>query len=1662
MDKPGTPMRQGDVFGKASELFLAAELLTSCKKMHMQFDGDYNNWLAFHDTFVALIHSNPDVHDIQKFHYLRAALKGEAAQLIESIGISSANYPIAWQTLVSRYANEYLLKKRHLQALLDCPRMKKESAAALHSVVDEYERHTKTLRQLGEPIDSWSTMLEHLLCLRLDDATQKAWEDFATTTTNPDFGCLIDFLHRRIRVLESMSVNHQAQPTSNQQPPMFRRPPFHKTVSHAVTEATPRKCHSCDQHHPLFQCPRFERMSVADRLKVVNDQHLCHNCFRQDHLARNCQSKFSCRHCRKRHHSLLHPGYHPLETEQSSTTVRPLTYTPKPIVKQDAAPNRRPPTSTNAVSEQTSNSSQTSNANVLLSTVVLMVLDCNGQAHPARALLDNGSQSNIISDRLCQLLRLKRNKINIPVFGVGESSSSVNHSVSATIRSRTSDFEIGLDFLVMPRITIDLPVVSSPSNDWHAPKDLPLADPTFNKTGAIDMLLGAEHFFTYVNPGTRIVEGENPILIKSVFGWIVTGRNQTPLQSPPEACHVSLSDPLHEAMERFWLLEELENRPNYSVEEQQCESHYISNVSRTPEGRYIVRLPRHPNFDHMLGESKSAALRRFYSLERRLSREPHLMEEYHSFLSEYLSLGHMRVVSPNEEEPQQVHYLPHHAVLKEASTTTKVRVVFDGSAKTSTGYSLNDALQVGPIVQDELLTLVLRFRKYPIALVADIAKMYGQVLLHPDDTSLQRILWRFHPDDPINTYELSTVTYGLAPSSFLATRTLQQLAADEGDAYPHGAPALKKGFYVDDYIGGADTEEEAIETREELDELLAKGGFQLRKWASNSEKVLEGLDPSTRIATQPTMKFDHEEPIKALGICWEPRTDLLRFDSTPTVGNGPPTKRSILSAVSKHFDPLGITAPVIIRAKMLLQELWLQPCGWDEEVSDAIQDKWNSYCTDLPKIVSYRVERYAFLPNSYVQLHTFADASQQAYGACIYARSTDVEGAVKVRLIASKSKVAPLKRVSIPRLELSAAVLAARLHKRVSEALDMPITASHFWSDSTVTLEWLRSPPYTWSTFIANRVSEIQTTTQGSYWHHIAGRENPADLVSRGMTVEKFLSSNLWHHGPAWLTAPETEWPISTQQQKTPEEIQERRRMVAAVQNKPEVNGMFDTSLCYNRLTRVTAYCLRFIQACRSGRRRTTSSPCPELDVITNAITVEEMSAARMKLIKLAQADVFAEEIRYLGKGKAVSKHSSLRLLSPFIDDSGILRVGGRLRLSDQPYITKHPILLPNSHPLTRSIAMHYHLRLLHGGGRVTLAAIRQEFWPIQGRRLVNHIVRNCFRCSRASPVPAKQQTGQLPLQRIIPSRPFSVTGVDFAGPVYMKAIHKRASPTKAYISVFVCFVTKAVHLELVSDLSTPAFLNALRRFIARRGCPTHIHSDNNGKNFEGARNALHELYQMLQREKASGFIATHCSSQGIQWHMTPPKAPQFGGLWEAAVKVAKKHMYRQLGNAKLSFEDMSTVLAQIEGAMNSRPLTPLTEDPNDLAVLTPAHFLIGTTQSALPDAEVCQVPINRLDHYRALQHRVQQFWHQWQTEYLQELQKENRINAPNTAIQPGRMVVVVDEFLAPVKWPLARIVNTIEGPDGLIRVVDLHTTKGIIRRPVTKICLLPFESGTQ
>ncbi|XP_055527419.1 uncharacterized protein LOC129720032 [Wyeomyia smithii] len=367
------------------------------------------------------------------------------------------------------------------------------------------------------------------------------------------------------------------------------------------------------------------------------------------------------------------------------------------------------------------------------------------------------------------------------------------------------------------------------------------------------------------------------------------------------------------------------------------------------------------------------------------------------------------------------------------------------------GFSLNDALRVGPVLQDDLLSIILRFRTYPVAVAADIEKMYRQVLMQPCDVPYQKILWRFSSTKPIQEYELLTVTYGLAPSSFLATRTLQQLANDEGMRYPSAEPMLRKHFYVDDCLAGAQSIEEAIRLRDELIELLKKSGFALRKFAFNKLELLNGLS-AEQIGTQSSLTFAAHEMVKTLGIGWEPERDTLQFNSSVKHSPGHVTKRSILSAISQLFDPLGLIAPIIIHGKLLMQELWLVHCEWDQPVPSCVETKWQRYYSDLPKIVDFRTPRFAFLPNASVQLHTFCDASESAYGACTYARSMDNSGNIRVQLLASKSRVAPLNRITLPRLELCAAKVGAQLHAHISNALQIKTCESRFWSDSMVTI----------------------------------------------------------------------------------------------------------------------------------------------------------------------------------------------------------------------------------------------------------------------------------------------------------------------------------------------------------------------------------------------------------------------------------------------------------------------------------------------------------------------------------------------------------------------------------------------------------------------------------
>ena len=486
-----------------------------------------------------------------------------------------------------------------------------------------------------------------------------------------------------------------------------------------------------------------------------------------------------------------------------------------------------------------------------------------------------------------------------------------------------------------------------------------------------------------------------------------------------------------------------------------------------------------------------------------------------------------------------------------------------------------------------------------------------------------------------------------------------------------------------------------------------------------------------QIGTQSALEFSPHETVKALGIIWEPEGDFLRFDSKVQYSDELPTKRSILASIAKLYDPLGLIAPVVVRAKIIMQQLWLLSIGWDDPVPENMRMSWDRYYRELPKISAHRIPRYALSPCSAIQLHTFSDASKAAYGACIYARCEDKQGNVTIQLLAAKSRVAPLKTLTIARLELCAAVLAAHLYARVKEAIDIETISSVFWSDSSTTLQWLKSPPNTWQTFVGNRVSEVQHFTRGFQWKHISGSENPADLVSRGMAVEDFFLSKLWNQGPFWLSLPEREWPASSPSDAA-EEMLEGRHVVAVVQSTTSVNDIFFRWSSYTRLLHVVAYCLRFISNIRAkSRTQPPSNPGPVL----RALSVDHLTKANVILVRLAQKDAFAPEINELLKGNSILKGSHIRRMSPFLDEQEVLRVGGRLKLAQLPYQATHPALLPGFHPLSRLIAEHYHRRMLHAGGRLLLSAIREQFWPLHGRRLARSTLRNCFRCTRLDPV---------------------------------------------------------------------------------------------------------------------------------------------------------------------------------------------------------------------------------------------------------------------------------------------------------------------------------------
>ncbi|XP_018368330.1 PREDICTED: uncharacterized protein LOC108764543, partial [Trachymyrmex cornetzi] len=754
--------------------------------------------------------------------------------------------------------------------------------------------------------------------------------------------------------------------------------------------------------------------------------------------------------------------------------------------------------------------------------------------------------------------------------------------------------------------------------------------------------------------------------------------------------------------------------------------------------------------------------------------------------------------------------------MKEASDTTKVRIVFDASMKSNSGMSLNDILMTGPTIQAKLFLHLIRFRVYDYVISADIEKMYRQVILHEDDRRYQRILWR--QGGVVKTFQLNVLTFGISSSPFLAIRVIKKLADDERETFPRAAEILKSHLYVDDLLTGAESIDEARRIRVEVTELLARGGFVIRQWVSNDERIINDLEAN---ALHASFTLNTDRALKTLGIIWNTRDDQISYTTNPIKSFEQVTKQRVLSEIAKIFDPIGLLGPVILFAKRLMQDVWRCGIHWDEPVPRIILNEWSEFTRQWELMDHISFDRKLLIENhSNIQIHGFCDASRVGYGVCIYVRSKNNRDAVLSRLLCAKSRVAPLKPVTIPRLELCGALLLARLYHEVINTLNFVPNRVIFWCDSTIALHWLKTETH--------------------------------------------------------------------------------------------------------KLKTIVAYCRRFRPA----------------NKYNGALCNKEISEAEIQILKKLQSSQFQREIKELENKGRVIKHR-IAGLNPFLDQNGIIRVGGRLRGSNLSFAQKHPILLPNRNPLTDIIIRETHESNYHAGIQHTLATMRQRFWVLDGRNQVRKVVRTCVRCFRFDSNNIQPKMGNLPAVRVSEAIPFSNTGIDFCGPFYIKERKFRnRTRIKVYVYIFVCMAIKAVHLEVVSDLTTDGFLAALRRFAARRGLPEHIYSDN-GTNFVGASNQLKEVYALLNSENHKDRINKFASDRRIVWHFIPPAAPHFGGLWESTVKLFKHHFRRVIGDSLFTFEELNTFVAEVEGILNSRPITTLSSDPNDMSVLTPAHCLI-------------------------------------------------------------------------------------------------------------------------
>ncbi|XP_052412579.1 uncharacterized protein LOC127957915 [Carassius gibelio] len=1591
-----------------------------------------------------------------KYHVLLSHLKlPSAQQLAKAYMYHSHPYSAALQALQDKYGQSRQLVQSELGAIMNSPPLRLGDANAFDSFALSVQSLVGMLRTLEGQNGFELLCGSHVdrLLSKLPAAYRDSFVEYCLskgilqtgtdkTYTLPDLATWLEIKSQAKRISNRAAALFQSDlPKSYGKPTTSTRPkerftPVLLTSERAMkgpdaaaqkssSKPKPRPyCPHCDsREHYLNACDQFKKLTTAQIITWIKEGKRCWRCGRT-HAVEVCNLKRTCGVCKELHLTVLHDS-----VDDTSRAVLMVSLPPTRIYLDH--PNHSP--------------------KVMLK-VVKVLLHNGQQTMETHAVLDDGSERTLVLQPVVQQLKLSGTPELLPLQTIHQchtelAGSSVSFEVSSVSKPERK-FAIHNAFTATDLCLAEhnYPVAALQKAYRHL-QDLPL--PPMDRVKPL-LLIGSDmpHLLTPVQPICKGPVG-GPIAVHTQLGWSLQGpmSPMQPSRGNQQCLHIMTSpnrDDLIQHVERLWQVDTLPYNTKMITRSKQDKEAYTLLQNATIRvtvdhvQRYATPLLRRTPLS-LLHADKTAVLPSLRRTERRLSRDPEKAKVYCSEIRKLESAGYVAKISAEEaDQSTESWFIPHHMVHHNG----KDRIVFNCSFQHQ-GQSLNDQLLPGPTLGPSLLGVLLRFRQHTVAISGDIKGMFHQVRLLPGDKPILRFLWRdMNREAEPEIYEWQVLPFGTTCSPCCAIHALQQHVQGHKDDMADLVDIVEHSFYVDNCLHSVPTTSEAKEKVDGLRQILSEGGFEIRQWACNVPSVTQHLPPEARSAnserwlTQSSMDLQE----LTLGLRWDCISDTLGYNLR-SVETAEPTMRNIYKTLASQYDPLGFIIPFTTRAKVIIQDLWKHNLGWDDPIELLhLRESWLTWVGELPILPKLQFPRAytpasADNPSATRELHVFSDASERAYGSVAYLRTTDDQGQVTLTFVLARSRVAPRKCLSIPRLELCAALTGAQLGKVIQTELTIPVHKVTFWSDSTTVLYWLTSESCRYKVFVGTRVAEIQTLTEMSEWRYVDSNHNPADHITRGLRLTELTGPHQWKSGPAFLNQSPDKWPSMPKTEEEPDcnELK-KSAFIGAVSSLR--HSLPDPSQFHSWQELVQAT----VRSLHGAATTDTDHPTEASEYIE----------AEKLLLAQAQMDSFPTDVRHLKVGHPIPQTSRLGSLAPEYDNgTGLIRVGGRLRrASDLDPEAIHPIVLDPSHPITKLIIKETDQRLLHPGSERVLAELRRQYWILRGREAVRKHQHSCRDCQYWRAKPQIPRLADLPPCRLnLYKPPFYSTGVDCFGPFAVK-IGRRQE--KRWGIIYKCLTTRCVHLDLLEHMDSDAFLLSLRRFIARRGKPMELLCDN-GTNFVGGDRELRESFEAMSPK-----LQEQLAEQKIRFRHNPPNAPHFGGTWEREIKSVKAALRVILREQSVPEPVLQTLLVEIESILNSKPLGYVSSDIADVDPVTPNLLLMGRRDASLPQVLYDSNNLLGKRRWRHSQVLADCFWAAFIRRYLPDMQGRQKWTAEGRELTVGQVVLVADPQLPRSLWPVGTITETLPGADGRIRVVRVQVKDKTYTRPVVRLIPLP------